>query len=852
MKRPFFCVALAYALGEVIALYTRTAGEISIAIVVLIFAGMIGSKKKQKGVWLLVAGVCTGMLCAFFRIPEDVRDSREHGQIVRTEDAYTVKAYAVQAERQGQELSCTAVIVDIHGGTWTVRVLTEKTEDEQRITAFKYAETAKYVLLRGMEESHGINAYKISDVIHITGVYHVFENPANPGAFPVKIYYLARYITGYYYAPHTVRRTEEQKLLKQPYSLYYAWKARLYVVREKMDAQLYHILPDEIAAIASGILLGDKTEIDPETKRLYQIGGIAHILAISGLHISLLGGCLYRLFRKLRIPIGAAGIMAMILVFTYGVLTGMSLATMRAVWMLIIQLVAQILGKSYDMPTSMGIALLFMLLVNPVRILDSGMQLSYMAIAGVLLGNYVVRRLHRKAAFRRFQKRYRLRYRIVQSMIYSITLNAMMLPVLAKTYYVISVYAWLLNLIVIPFMTVVVVSAWIGLLLSWISIVWGSFLMLPARWILQFYTSLCRWTLMLPGNTIHTGEIMPVQMVMWYGMILILCMLLHTRIRNKIRDKWYRRTGQFWRKKQVKCYIVVVCVTMLLFLFGYQVFFARSQRTESVYFLDVGQGDGILIRTPKGKNIVIDGGSTTQSKCGTYTMLPAIQSLGMAQIDCWFVSHTDEDHISGLKEIVEMGKLSQIKVGTVVFSTYVVRDDAYYELETMLQDNDVGIHYMKEGEYIGDGTFTLTCLHPTQSYQPADKNAASLALAYHSNVFDMLFTGDMDADAVENMLRLQGDTSGDMDVNSWTLMDYGSGTGKDWNRRSYDCIKIPHHGSRYSYNMDLYMEARYAVISCGYQNRYHHPHVEVLDGLADAGVSVLRTDEMGAVLFRRR
>lgn len=852
MKRPFFCVALAYALGEVIVLYTRTAGEISIAIVVLIFAGMIGSKKKQKGVWLLVAGVCTGMLCAFLRIPEDVRDSREHGQIVRTEDAYTVEAYAVQAERQGQELSCTAVIVDIHGGTWTVRVLTEKTEDEQKITAFKYAETAKYVLLRGMEESHGINAYKISDVIHITGVYHVFENPANPGAFPAKTYYLARNITGYYYEPQTARRTEDQKLLKHPYSLYYAWKAQLYVVREKLDAQLYHILPDEIAAIASGILLGDKTEIDPETKRLYQIGGIAHILAISGLHISLLGGCLFRLFRKLRMPISAAGVMVMIFVFTYGVLTGMSLATMRAVWMLIIQLVAQILGKSYDMPTSMGIALLFMLLMNPVRILDSGMQLSYMAVAGVLLGNYVVRRLHRKAAFRRFQKRYRLRYRIVQSMIYSITLNAMMLPVLAKTYYVISVYAWLLNLIVIPFMTVVVVSAWIGLLLSWISIVWGSFLVLPARWILQFYTSLCRWTLMLPGNTIHTGEIMPVQMVMWYGMILILCMLLHTRIRNKIRDKWYRRTGQFWRKKQVKCYTVVVCMIMLLFLFGGQVFFARSQRTEAVYFLDVGQGDGTLIRTPKGKNIVIDGGSTTQSKCGTYTMLPAIQSLGMAQIDCWFVSHTDEDHISGLKEIVEMGKLSQIKVGTVVFSTYVVRDDAYYELVTMLQDNDVEIHYMKEGECIGDGTFTLTCLHPTQSYQPADKNSASLALAYHSNVFDILFTGDMDADAVENMLRLQGDTSGDMDVNSWTLMDYESGTGKDWNRCSYDCIKIPHHGSRYSYNMDLYMEARYAVISCGYQNRYHHPHAEVLDGLADAGVSVLRTDEMGAVLFRRR
>lgn len=851
MKRPFFCVALAYALGEVTALYTRTAGEISIAIVVLIFAGMIGLKRKQKGVWLLVAGICTGMLCAFLCIPAEVRDNREYERIVSVEDAYAVETYAAQKEQHGQEQSCTGVLVDIHGDTWTVRVLTEKTEDGHKKVAFKSAGMTKYILLRGMEEEdcHGMNRYKISDVIRITGIYHAFDNPSNPGAFPAKTYYLARNITGYYYAPQTVCLRKDQNLLKQPYRMYYTWKSQLYMAREKMNAQLYHILPSEIASIVSGILLGDKSEIDPETKRLYQIGGIAHILAISGLHISLLGGCLFRLLRKFRVPIGAAGITAMILVFTYGILTGMSLATIRAVWMLIIQLVAQILGKPYDMPTSMGIALLFMLLVNPVRILDSGMQLSYMAIAGVLLGNYVVRRLHRKTAFRRFQKRCRLRYRIVQSVIYSITLNAMMLPVLAKSYYVISVYAWLLNLIVIPLMTVVVVSAWIGLLLSGISLAWGGFLALPARWVLQFYTWLCRWTLMIPGNTIHTGEIMPVQMFMWYGMIVILFVLLHTGTRNKIRDKWYRRTGQFWRKKQVIRYNVIVCMAMIFLLFGGQVFFAGSQRTEAVYFLDVGQGDGILIRTPKGKNIVIDGGSTTQPKCGIYTILPAIRSQGIAQIDCWFVTHTDEDHISGLREIVELGKLSQIKVCAVVFSAYMVRDKAYYELETLLRKNGVAIHYMNAGEYIGDGTFTFTCLHPTRSYQPADKNAASLALAYHSNAFDMLFTGDMDMDAVEDMLG----------IDDWRAVDGagidGSGGQVPWQSTDgmeYNCVKLPHHGSKYSYSENLYARTKYAVISCGKKNRYGHPHAEVLEGLKQAGVQVLRTDEMGAVIFRSR
>lgn len=98
-----------------------------------------------------------------------------------------------------------------------------------------------------------------------------------------------------------------------------------------------------------------------------------------------------------------------------------------------------------------------------------------------------------------------------------------------------------------------------------------------------------------------------------------------------------------------------------------------QQRTEAICFLDVGQGDGILIRSPDGRNIVIDGGSTSQSKCGTYTLLPALRSQGMTEIDCWFVTHTDEDHISGLKELLSQGKLTQIKVRTIVFQPMCFR-----------------------------------------------------------------------------------------------------------------------------------------------------------------------------------
>ncbi len=804
MKRPVFCVALAYALGEVIGLYTRTVGEISIAGVMLVCVGVFMRKMKQgKSACVLGLGVGLGMLGAFLRIPQDLREKPD----TRQETNYDIITYASRAEAQGETAICAGILTERQGETWTMRVLDGDTVHGD-------------ILLRGVEGEHAI-----AEIVQVSGTYCTFENARNPGGFQSRSYYLARNISGYYYVSQVMTiDVDQREVLGLPRYLYYRGKRILYELRVRADRQIAKLLPEAQASLVSGILLGEKAGIDTELKTLYQMGGIAHILAISGLHISLLGGLFFRLMRRIRVPIPAAGIITIAGILLYGMMTGMSLATMRAIWMMVILLVAQMFGKSYDMPTAMGLALFVMLLCNPVRVLDAGMQLSYMAIAGISLGNYGMKRLHRNAGVRRFQKRYPLRFRMVQSLFYSVTLQGMMLPVVAKTYYEIPVYAGLLNLIVVPGMTVVVAGSWLGLLVSIGSISLGRFVMLPVDWMLRGYTWLCERSLELPWNTLVTGEIQGWQIGMWYGGIACTLVLLRTKTRNRLRDFVYKHTGRFWRKREITRYTVCVIMLSMLIQAGGQALCMWQQRTEAIYFLDVGQGDGILIRSPDGRNIVIDGGSTSQSKCGTYTLLPALRSQGMTEIDCWFVTHTDEDHISGWKELLSQGKLAQVKVRTVVFSAYVFQDEALTELEAMIRDAGISIVWMKEGNVIGDDTFTLTCLHPTAEYRAKDKNAASLALEYHSNTFDMLFTGDMDADAVA-----------DMDI-----------------QQDYDCIKLPHHGSKYSYVEGVYAHADYGLISCGYNNRYGHPHAEVLQGLAQEGTKVLRTDEMGAVVFRGR
>ncbi len=262
MKRPVFCVALAYALGEVIGLYTRTVGEIGIVSAMLVCVGIFVRKKKQgKSACVLGLGIGLGMLGAFLRIPQDLREKPD----IRQENGYDIITYATGGETQGQPVICAGILTDRQGETWTMRVLDG-------------ADVHGDILLRGVEGEH-----TIAEIVQVTGTYDTFEHVRNPGGFQSRSYYLARNISGYYYAPQVTTITVNQReILGLPRYLYYQGKRILYELRIRADCQIAKLLPEEQASLVSGILLGEKARIDAELKTLYQMGGIAHILAISG------------------------------------------------------------------------------------------------------------------------------------------------------------------------------------------------------------------------------------------------------------------------------------------------------------------------------------------------------------------------------------------------------------------------------------------------------------------------------------------------------------------------------------------------------------------------------------------
>lgn len=832
MKRPLFRAVMAFALGEVAYLYTDGIVIISIIMIMLICCTVIFMKKREY--WIssmtLLGGFVLGMInvvvsgakpdifCWFAE--NDVNCGRKEYH----SDRYDIALYGGDRDYSVVVSGC-GVVCDVNsGGGYNITVKMLRTASDTR-----YSDDEYMVMLYGVDSD-----VALGEIISVSGKLKMYSENTTPGSFNMKNYYRARGI--YFYINSADVRTDieltERVHVNTATVAFLEYKEKLRMLRNSLEKRLYLLCDSKNAAIYSGILLGEKSGIDADIKQLYRINGIAHILAISGLHISLLGGILYKLLRRLGVRFFTAGMCSICLVAAYGCMTGFAPATVRAVIMLALYIWGEVIGRNYDMLTGMALSLMIMLILKPYMITDGGTLLSFTAVFGAVLGRYIIRQMSNTPKFKCFKKNYKVLVKLLTNLIFSVSVNIVTLPVIIYMYYEIPLYSLLINMLVIPLMTVVVISGIAALLVTYINIGAAKLIILPGKLVLDLYDGLCRGMLSLPHNTINIGRVHIYQIIIFYlGIILILVLSLDG-VQRKIREKIYniyRVWFTFERWRIVMSLAVTLTAVIFLCTIG---ILNIIDKKESIVFLDVGQGDGILIRSAGGTNMVIDGGSVTNDSLGEYDLIPAIKYMGMADIDYWFVTHTDIDHISGLEYILEEGALTGVRIKNLVVSENIVRDEALERFVHMAENRGVKILEMGIADFVTDGTFNIRCCHPDGDYSCDDKNQASLALSYSSEAYNVLLCGDMDADGLEYML----DNNADM------LEEH------------YDVIKAAHHGSKNSICRGLYDTAHsgFCVISCGLNNRYGHPHMETLEALKAAGVTVFRTDYDGTVMFIAR
>lgn len=620
------------------------------------------------------------------------------------------------------------------------------------------------------------------------------ERPTNPGQFDVRLYYQTKGIIALCYAKEAEVIRAGVRPLPQ----------LLYEIQEALSRRVRQCFPEEKSGVVEAMLLGNKADLEAETKSLYQKSGISHLLAISGLHVSLFGMSLYRILRKTGADLYLSGTASLLLVLFYGGLTGMGVSTGRAVLMFALLMVGTMLGKSYDMLTALALGAIGLLLGQPLYVRSASFLLSFGAVLGVGLLFPALKAL--------FLPEAKLLARMTEPLLLSLSIQLVTLPILEYFYSELPVYGILLNLVVIPLMTVVMLT---GILTLAVSFLFPALTRLPAFvcvQVLELYERLGTASLKLPGAVYLCGQPGFWQMAIYY---LGLTGFLLWRYRKKVKEEKPRRL------RQAGSGVVLAALVLLLTL--------RLQGGLTLVMLDVGQGDGIFLRTGAGTTLLIDGGSTSVSKVGAYRIAPFLKAEGVGKLDYVVITHTDEDHISGIKELLERtGEPGEVLINTLLLSGRSLEEEKGQRLAEMARKRKVSVRRIEQGSVLSDTAAVLTCLHPSKTESGTDVNEASVTLALREGNFSALLTGDLGEEGEQKILERE------QDIGSFTI------------------LKAGHHGSSTS-SSEAWLQKvvpKITLISCGRDNSYGHPHRETLERLVAIGSKVWRTDRCGAIRIK--
>lgn len=537
----------------------------------------------------------------------------------------------------------------------------------------------------------------IGDSVCASGKISFPQKASNEGQFDAYAYCLVRHIS--------VQMKAASLSVTQSSAAWLPELARR--LRERMGEQFDRVLSETESGVLKTMLLGDKDGLEEDIRQLYQKSGISHILAISGIHISLLGTGLYRILRK-RLKVYVASALAGGFLFFYLLLTGFPVSAQRAVFTFWLRRGAECAGRTYDAPTALSLAALVILCENPMYIFDSGFQLSF--AAAVFL--WLLQRL--KLGKRSFALYFWL----------------CMLPFTAYYYYEISFIGILLNPLILPPLGIVLFLGMAGGLAGMAVPGLGALLLYPAGCVLKLYTGLCRLAIKVPFGSLLVGR-PPTWQLMLYGAGLLGLFM-------------YRRKKK--KGKSVICGLAGAALVLLMVL--------RFPAPLSVTMLDVGQGDCLVIQ--KGSSaILVDGGSTTVQKVGQYRIAPYLRYRGIREIRSIILTHPDKDHMNGLCELLQMtdtGELSS-QIEQLMVPLWMKDNQEWENLRTLAKQQNIPVTYAKNGDSYRFGSAMLRILHPgTESYTE-NNNAGSLTFLLEQDSFTMLFTGDLEGDGEKQVCR---------------------------------------------------------------------------------------------------
>lgn len=448
-------------------------------------------------------------------------------------------------------------------------------------------------------------------------------------------------------------------------------------VKENLSNLYYKILPESEASILNGIILGNKSYIDQETLSVYKNAGIYHILAISGLHITILAGFLCKIFDLVNKKYSK--IIVILILVLYCIFTGASISTIRATIMATITLLGGLIYKRYDLISSTCMSALILLTYEPMYIFDIGFLYSFSSVLSIaFLGLKVTERENIPIYIKPF----------IISFFVGLTIK----PITMYNFYTLNFIDIFLNVLVLPFMSIVVGIGFLAIIIASINFNLATFVVGFIYYILRFFTYICTIIDRMEFSNIIVGKPSNIMLIAYYLMILFIAFCFY--------DKHLIR-------KRIKFIKIGILIFFTTFTFSKFV-----PKHLEITMLSTSKGE-VFVGEYNNFTFLIDGGNkssrSTYSVSGS-TIIPYLNSKGISKIDAIFVTNSSDDYITGAIEVLDLIEVGKIFVPSVDF-----RNSNYVTLFEKAYDKNIQVFKLRAGDkiFIND-MINFECLYPTE------------------------------------------------------------------------------------------------------------------------------------------
>ena len=617
--------------------------------------------------------------------------------------------------------------------------------------------------------------------------FSLMSGPRNPGDFDFQRYYLRHGIFGRLSISDT---TEIAIIAGKVNPVEKSIHAAQTWIRRRLNLQL----DPASSGLLTALILGDKSDLDPDLIKNFQTIGVVHVLAVSGLHVGYILIILMLVVRILRIPWGWDRIAVIGGLAFYVALTGFRLSVIRAAGMGSLYILAPVLNRRASPYNIIGAVALIMMIFQPLSVMEAGFQLSFMAVLSIIGFLDIVEPY--------FPERLRIRSvkNPVAKFFYSIALVSLAaqlgtLPVTATLFHTIPLVGILANALIVPVIGIVVSLGFILLVTA--SIPWIGYCIAQTIWLLQTVITKIATTLSqisLAAVTIH-GTVIPMLLILFGCVLIILFLLNKTQFRRALFGAGILLSFFIW-------------------------IWATQKQETKLLFLDVGQGDSIILQMADGHTMLVDGGPRTYwEDAGKEVVIPVAQRIGISRFTYMVLTHSHSDHLGGLISVIR-----SMPVDTFITSTTQTHSHLEATMFRALDSAGVYIDTLRFGTRIhGKEGTTIDFLWPPTGKTYSNLNNQSEVLLVSKDKESVLLTGDLEAPAEKEMMAY-------------------------WELPTVNILKCGHHGSITSTSIALLeaIQPKTAVIFVGAKNKFGHPSILVLNRLKNRRIGIHRTDKSGA------